>query len=62
MVVVLEQVGRSLREGESAEFGVEGCGEGGAVVGRPDPLDEGGGLGGIVEDHGFDLAALAVVF
>lgn len=62
MVVVLEQVGRLLRQGEGAEFGEEGGGEGRGVVGGPDPLYEQGGLGGVVEDHGFDLAPLAVVF
>lgn len=51
-----------LREREGAELGEEGAGEGGGVVGGPDPLYEQGGLGGVVEDHGFDLPALAVVF
>ena len=51
-----------LLEREGAEFGDEGGGEGGGVVGGPDPLDEQGGLRGVAEDHGLDLAALAVVF
>lgn len=62
MVVVEEEVGCLLGEGEGMEFGEEGGREGGGVVGRPDSLDEDGGLGGVVEDRGFDLPALAVVF
>lgn len=62
MVVVLEQVGCLLLQGQGAVFGEDGGGEGGAVVGGPDPLDEQGGRGGIGKDHGFGLAALAVVF
>ena len=61
MVVVREQVGRLLGQGEGVEFGEDGGGEGGGVVGGPDPLYGCGGPGGVVEEHVFDLAALAVV-
>ncbi len=44
------------------KFSKDGRREGGGVVGGPDPLDEQSGLGGVVEDHGFDFAALAFVF
>ena len=40
MVVVLEEVGGLLGEGEGAELGEESGDEGGCVVGGPDPLDE----------------------
>lgn len=40
MVVVLEQVRCLLGEGEGAELGEESGGEGGCVVGGPDPLYE----------------------
>ena len=62
VVVVFEQVGGLLLEGEGAELGEESGGEGGGVVAGPDPLCEQGGCGRIVDDHAFDLAALAVVF
>ena len=61
MVVVLEQVGCLLGEGEGAEFGEDSGGKGGCVIRGPNPLYELGGLDGVIQDHGFDLAALAVV-
>ena len=62
MVVVEEEVGCLFGEGERVEFVEEGGDEGWGVVGRPDFLEEEGGLGGIVANHGFGLNALAVVF
>lgn len=62
VVVVEEEVGCLGGERERVEFGEEGGDEGGRVVGGPDFLEEEGGLGGVVADHGFGLRAHAVVF